>query len=61
MPQLAWLAQVVFYGAYAIGYFTNKTFTHSFWPLLTAIAAIVIAVLLITENYSTVYHRPQNQ
>lgn len=51
---MAWLAQVVFFGAYAIGYFVNMTLPHNGWTLLTAIAAAVIAVLLLVDNQSTV-------
>lgn len=60
MPKLAWLAQVVFFGAYAIGYFVNMTVPHNTWDLLTAIGAGVIAVLLLLENYDSVqtWHRP---
>lgn len=60
MPNLSWLAQLVFFGAYAIGYFTNKTIPHTIWGLLTAIASVVIAVLLLVENYDTVGVRKGN-
>lgn len=54
---MAWLAQVVFFGAYALGYFFNMTVPHNGWDLLTAIAAAVIAVLLIVDNHGTLDRR----
>ena len=47
---LSWLAEMVFFGAYAIGYFVNQTLPHDVWSLLTAIAAAVVAVLLLVSN-----------
>lgn len=57
---MAWLAEVIFFGAYAIGYFLNLTLPKNVWDLLTAIAAAVIAVLLVVDNHATWYHRPPN-
>ncbi len=56
---MAWLAQVFFFGCYAIGYFLNLTGPHNVWTLLTAIAAAVIAVLLIVDNRGALDRRPQ--
>lgn len=50
---LAWVAQVVFYACYALGYLFNLTIQHSVWGFLTAVAAAVIAVLLVVDNRGT--------
>lgn len=46
---LAWLAQVVFNGAYFIAWLTNQI-PHTGWLTATAIAAVVIAILLLVDN-----------
>jgi hypothetical protein len=46
---LAWLAQVVFFGAYFIAWLSNQM-PHTGWGDATAIAAVVIAVLLLVDN-----------
>lgn len=54
---LSWIAQVVFFLCYALGYYFNMTLQHSVWGFLTAVAAFVIAVLLIIDNRGT-FNRP---
>lgn len=56
MP-LAWIASVIFYAAYAIGYFLNVTLPHNGWTLATALAAAVIAILLIVDNRTVITNR----
>lgn len=56
---VSWLAEVVFFGAYAIGYFLNLTVPHTAWDFVTAIAAAVIAVLLLVDNRGVIDRRPR--
>lgn len=49
MPSLSWLAEVVFFGAYFIAWLENEI-PHTGWLDATAIAAVVIAVLLLVDN-----------
>lgn len=57
MPDLDWLAQIVFFGAYFIAWVTNEL-PHVLWVTISAIAAIVIAVLLLLyRGYPYVNHR----
>lgn len=54
---LAWIAQVVFFLCYSLGYYFKMTFAHSVWGFLTALAAFIIAVLLIIDNRG-IFNRP---
>lgn len=56
MPDLDWLAQIVFFGAYFIAYITNEL-PHVLWITVSAIAALVIAVLLLLYNGRTYVRR----
>lgn len=53
---VAWLAQVVFYGAYFIAYISNQL-PHVLWITVTAIAALVIAILLVVDNRGVIAER----
>jgi hypothetical protein len=55
---LAWIAQIVFFGGYFIAYLVNDL-PHTTWITVTAIAALVIAVLLVIDNRSIVNRAPQ--
>jgi len=64
---LAWLAQVIFFGSYFIswivGAFNALTVTssaHTF-VVLSAIAALVIAVLLLVDNGAPYWNRRRPQ
>jgi hypothetical protein len=46
---LSWLAEIVFFTSYFIAWVTNEL-VHLLWTDVTAIAAIVIAVLLLVYN-----------
>lgn len=46
---LSWLAEIVFFGAYFIAWLA-KQIPHTGWLDATAIAAVVIAVLLLVDN-----------
>jgi hypothetical protein len=49
---MAWLAEVIFFGCYALGYYFGQTVPHNIWGFLSAVAAAVIAVLLCIDNRS---------
>ncbi len=46
---MAFLAEIVFFGAYFVAWITNQL-PHATWVTVTAIAAVVIAILLIVDN-----------
>lgn len=46
---LSWLAQFAFFLFYFIAWLTNQI-PHTLWLNVTAIAAIVLAVLLVFDN-----------
>jgi hypothetical protein len=46
---MAWLAQIIFFGSYFIAWLTNEL-PHVTWISVSAIAAVVIAVLLLVDN-----------
>lgn len=46
---MAFLAEIVFFGAYFVGWLTNEL-PHSTWVTVSAIAAVVICILLIVDN-----------
>lgn len=46
---LSWLAEIVFFGAYFIAWLEEQI-PHTGWLDATAIAAVVIAVLLLVDN-----------
>jgi hypothetical protein len=54
MP-LSWLAQIAFFGSYFIAWLV-KEIPHTTWLNVSAIAAIVIAVLLLVDNRSVYTH-----
>lgn len=47
---MAWIAQVIFFGSYALAYAFNQGVPHNVWGFLTALAAAVIAILLLVDN-----------
>lgn len=47
---MAWIAQLVFFAAYALAYAFNEGVPHNAWGFLSAIAAAIIAVLLVVDN-----------
>lgn len=49
MPNLSWLAEIVFFGSYFIAW-VEKEIPHTLWLNISAIAAIVIVVLLLVDN-----------
>lgn len=53
---LAWLAQVVFFASYFIAWCANDI-PHVLWLTVSAIAAVVIAVLLVIDNRGIVTTR----
>lgn len=55
---MAWIAQIVFFGAYTLGYIFNETFRHNGWTFTTALAAGVITILLIVDNHGFWDRRP---
>lgn len=60
---LSWIASVVFFGAYFVAYISNQL-PHVLWVTVTAIAALVIAVLLVVDNHEVITHytnRPPQQ
>jgi hypothetical protein len=56
MP-LSWIAQLVFFGSYFIAW-CAKEIPHTTWLNVSAIAAVVIAVLLLVDNRTVYMHRP---
>jgi len=56
MPDLSWLAEIVFFGSYFIAWLTNQI-PHTGWLDATAIAAVVIAVLLLVFNGRPYYDK----
>lgn len=58
MP-LAWLAQIVFFGSYFIAWLTHEL-AHTTWVNVSAIAAIVLAVLLLVDNRTVYLHTNNN-
>lgn len=46
---LSWLAQIVFFASYFVAWLSNEL-PHSTWVSVSAIAAVVIAVLLVVDN-----------
>jgi hypothetical protein len=57
---MAWLAQIIFFGSYFIAWITNEL-PHTTWVSVSAIAAIVIAVLLLVDNRAVYMTRPAAQ
>lgn len=55
---LSWLAEIVFFGSYFVAWITNEL-PHSTWVTVSAIAAVVIAVLLIVDNRAVIDRRPR--
>lgn len=57
---MAWLAQIIFFGSYFIAWVTNEL-PHSTWVTVSAIAAIIIAILLLVDNRGVYlnHQRPQ--
>lgn len=55
---LSWIAQIVFFGSYFVAWVT-KELPHSTWISVSAIAAVVIAVLLLVDNRALIDRRPQ--
>lgn len=47
---LAWIAEVVFFACYALGYAFNQSLPHNGWTFASALAAGIIAVLLVVDN-----------
>ncbi|CAB4132419.1 hypothetical protein UFOVP253_17 [uncultured Caudovirales phage] len=54
---VSWLAEVIFFGAYFVAWLTREI-PHTTWLTGTAIAALVIAILLVVDNRGVVYRRP---
>jgi hypothetical protein len=52
---LAWIAQIVFFGTYFVAWIV-KELPHTTWVSVSAIAALVIAILLIVDNRGVVVH-----
>jgi hypothetical protein len=55
---LSWIAQIVFFTSYFVAWVINEL-PHSTWITVSAIAAIVIAVLLVIDNRGVIDRRPQ--
>lgn len=49
MVNVSWLAEIVFFGSYFIAWL-DKQIPHVTWLNISAIAALVIAVLLVVYN-----------
>ena len=59
MVNLSWLGQVVFFGAYFIAWLTREL-PHTTWVSVTAIAALVLAIMLLVFNgYPYLDRKPQ--
>ena len=58
MP-LSWLAKLVFFTTYFIAWFV-KEIPHTTWLNVSAIAAVVIAVLLLVDNRGVYLHNGRN-
>lgn len=54
---VSWLASVVFYGAYFVAWLTGEL-PRTVWVTVTAIAAVVIAILLLIDNRGTFTRHP---
>jgi hypothetical protein len=49
MPNLAWVAEVVFFGSYFIAWMSNEI-AHTTWLNVSAICALILAVALLLFN-----------
>lgn len=54
MADLSWIAEIVFFASYFIAWATNQL-PHVLWITVSAIAAIVIAVLLFVYHGRTYF------
>lgn len=55
---LAWIAQIVFYLTYFVAW-AVKELPHTTWFTVSAIAAIVIAILLLVDNRAMIVRNTQ--
>jgi hypothetical protein len=58
MSDLSWIAEIVFFTSYFVAWCANQL-PHVLWVTVSAIAAIVIAVLLFLYHGRTYVVRPQ--
>lgn len=49
MVNLSWLGQIVFFGSYFIAWMSNEL-PHVTWLNVSAIAALVLAIMLLVFN-----------
>lgn len=53
---MAWLAEVIFFGSYFVAWLTAEL-PRSTWVTVSAIAAVIIAILLIVDNRGVIANR----
>jgi hypothetical protein len=55
---LSWLAQLVFFTSYFIAWLSNEL-PRTTWVSVSAIAALIVAILLLVDNRGLFVQRPQ--
>jgi len=53
---MAWLAEIIFFGSYFIAWIVDEL-PKTTWVTVSAIAAVVIAILLIVDNHAVITNR----
>lgn len=53
---MSWLPQIVFFGAYFVAWLVGEL-PKSTWVTVSAIAAVVIAILLLVDNRGIIESR----
>lgn len=53
---MAWLAEIIFFGSYFVAWLVGEL-PKSTWVTVSAIAAVVIAILLLVDNRGVIASR----
>lgn len=53
---MAWLAEIAFFGAYFVAWLVDEL-PKSTWVTVSAIAAVILAILLIVDNGPRYWNR----